>query len=151
MPVSFYKKRALDLVREGSSHEDQTQEPLLLSAHDDYARHHSIEHSSSSDRHDDYTENDVSAVDRDYDYELEQYEMDDRIGDMPPTFTRRARREGLYTGSLTRSLRADSWVTNELLSPNLGRKVSFNINWNTLIKPLIIKFYFLDRSRRRIQ
>lgn len=77
--------------------QDESNEPLLSSiqnsAADDYAHHHSIEPSSSPHPNGfDQTENDVSAVERDSDFELEQYEMDDRIGEMPPAFTRRQRR-----------------------------------------------------------
>ncbi|CAD5215940.1 unnamed protein product [Bursaphelenchus okinawaensis] len=101
---------------------DQAREPLLLSTNDDFARHQSIEYSSTSNNHYDHTENDISAVDRDSDYELEKYEMDDRIGEIPSGFTRRFRREGLFNPSISRSHRTESWETSDLLSPRMGRQ-----------------------------
>jgi hypothetical protein len=61
-------------------------------------------------------------MDKDSEFELERYEMEDRIGEMPPAFTRRQRREGLFA---SRSLRSDTpWETNELLGSNHLQKVS---------------------------
>lgn len=71
--------------------------------------------SSASDERAARTEHDLDRVPSDL--ELELYEMDDQIGEMPPAFTRRQRREGLFTPSLARSARADSWATNDMLSP----------------------------------
>src|SRR4051812_40917952 len=76
--------------------QDESVRPLLSqnSVAEDFARHHSIERSSTSPNPNglDQTENDVSAVERDSDNELELYEMDDRISEMPIAFTRRQRR-----------------------------------------------------------
>lgn len=80
--------------------QDESVRPLLSqnSAAEDFARHHSIEQSSISPNPNglDQTENDVSAVEKDSDYELEQYEMEDRIGEIPLAFTRRKRRVSFY-------------------------------------------------------
>jgi hypothetical protein len=92
--------------------QDESNEPLLTSiqnsAVEDYAHHHSLGPSTSPNNQ---TENDVSAVERDSEYELELYEMDDRIGEMPPSFKRRQRR-------------ASDWLLN--LTCILGRFIRFS-------------------------
>ncbi|KAI6201175.1 TWiK family of potassium channels protein 7 [Aphelenchoides besseyi] len=101
---------------------DESDEPLITvrSVADSYAQNNSVDPSINSNQNAyDPTENDVSIVERDSDYDIEQYEMEDRIGEMPPTFTRRQRREGLFTPQTSRSLRPETpWETNELLASN---------------------------------
>uniref|UniRef100_A0A914E0N9 Potassium channel domain-containing protein n=1 Tax=Acrobeloides nanus TaxID=290746 RepID=A0A914E0N9_9BILA len=55
----------------------------------------------------------------DSEYDLERYEMDDRIGEMPPSFNRRHRREGLFQNLHMGRNRTDSSLeTSELLKVN---------------------------------
>lgn len=62
---------------------------------------------------------DLSAVDQDSDYELEQLELDDHIGEMPPSFNRRHRREGLFGPPVGKTSRSGTlWETSDLLNQN---------------------------------
>ncbi|KAI6176718.1 TWiK family of potassium channels protein 7 [Aphelenchoides bicaudatus] len=104
-----------------SIQDEESIRPLLSqnSGADDFAHRQSIGQSSTSPHPNglDQTENDVSAVEKDSDFELEQYELDDRIGEMPPSFTRRQRREGLFTPP--RHMRSETpWEANDLLASN---------------------------------